>query len=145
MTFIRPQRLICPSPPGSLLKRSETAPVARKAPNSDQDAGYLALVQCCPCLRCGMEPTEAAHVRYASAAFGKSSGMQKKPPDRFAVPLCADCHRLARDAQHRQNERAFWEAIDINPLIVATNLYAKRGDLIAMRAVCFVAIAERIR
>jgi len=142
MPINRPQRLTPPSPLGSLLKRAGVPTRSRISPE-ERNPDYLALVRQCPCLRCGMEPSEAAHVRYASAAFGKASGMQKKPEDRFAVPLCADCHRLDRDAQHKQNERGFWEQIDINPLLVAAHLYAQRGDLVAMRAVCFVAIAER--
>lgn len=142
MTLPRPQRLTPPSPLGSLLKRAAPALRSRISPE-ERNPDYLALVRQCPCLKCGMEPSEAAHVRYASAAFGKASGMQKKPEDRFAVPLCADCHRLDRDAQHIRNEQAFWQEIDINPLLVAAHLYAQRGDLVAMRAVCFVAIAER--
>ncbi|ULK98897.1 hypothetical protein [Bradyrhizobium sp. I71] len=69
--------------------------------------------------------------------------MQKKPDDAFAVPLCAGCHRLDRDAQHSRGERMFWAEIGINPLLVAQRLYAQRGDLVAMRAVVLVAIAER--
>jgi len=45
-----------------------------------------------------MEPTEAAHLRMASAAYGKSSGLNRKPEDRWVLPLCADDHRLARHA-----------------------------------------------
>ena len=142
MSLPRPQRIILPSPVGSLLKRATGKPVMCKAAG-ERDAGYLALVRQCPCLKCGMEPAEAAHVRFASAAFGKASGMGKKPEDRFCVPLCAQCHRLDRGAQHNRGEQAFWQEIDINPLLVAAHLYAQRGDLVAMRAVCVVAISER--
>jgi hypothetical protein len=142
MTLPRPQRLAPPSAVGSLLKSTAVSP--RRIPSEEgKQPDYLALVRQCPCLKCGMEPSEAAHVRYASAAFGKASGMQKKPEDRFAVPLCAECHRLDRHAQHSRNEEGFWQEIDINPLLVAAHLYAQRGDMVAMRAVCFVAIAER--
>lgn len=92
-----------------------------------------------------MEPSEAAHVRFASAASGKASGLQKKPDDSYAVPLCSGCHRLDRDAQHNRSEKLFWHALGINPLMVAEKLYAARGDLVAMRAVVFVAIAGRGR
>lgn len=141
---IRPQRLIRPSPPGSLLKQPFAAKVVRKAVGADRDEDYLAMVRDCPCLCCGLDPCgEAAHVRYASAAFGKSSGMQKKPADKWALPLCRDDHLLARHAQHRQNEEAFWYNLDINALVTCEKLYAKRDDLVAMRAIVFVAIAER--
>ena len=136
-------RRIAPvAPLGSLLKRAQVQPRARQEA-AERDVDYLAMIRTLPCLRCGMEPSEAAHIRYASAAFGKASGLGKKPDDRHTAPLCAGCHRLDRDAQHNRNEREFWDSIGINPLIVAERLYAVRGDLVAMRAVVMVAIAER--
>jgi hypothetical protein len=145
MRLSRPQRISRPEPPGSLLKRitAATAPRRVGAEPRGGDSSYLEAVRQLPCLKCGMEPSEAAHVRFASAAFGKASGMQKKPGDAHAVPLCAGCHRLDRDAQHSGGERMFWAQLGINPLLVAERLYAQRGDLVAMRAVALVAIAER--
>lgn len=146
MTLPRPQRIFPPSRPGSLLKQiGAPQPVAPRKSETDADPDYLKLVRQCMCLKCGMEPTEAAHVRYASAAHGKASGMQKTPPDRFAVPLCAGCHRLAKGHQHSRSEHAFWHEIDVNPLIVAAEMYARRGDLVAMQAVVIRAIAQRKR
>lgn len=92
-----------------------------------------------------MEPSEAAHVRFASAAFGKASGLQKKPEDKRALPLCAPDHHLNRDAQHNGGEREFWERLGIDPLPTCVALYAQRGDLVAMRAVVMVTIANRSR
>lgn len=138
------QRISAVASPGSLLKRGQVQPRTRLEVTG-RDLSYLAMVRQLPCLRCGMEPSEAAHVRYASAAFGKASGFGKKPSYNFCCPLCAGCHRLDRDAQHNRNEREFWDAIGLNPLIVAERLYAVRSDLVAMRAVVMVAIAERGR
>ncbi|WP_407146304.1 hypothetical protein [Bradyrhizobium sp. ORS 86] len=147
MTITRPQRIAPPSRPGALLKRfDQVQPRTRRHEQGDgRDPQYLALVRCCPCLKCGMEPSEAAHVRFASAAFGKASGLQKKPEDKWALPLCAGCHRLSRDAQHQGSEQAFWHALGINPLITAERLYAQAGDLVAMRAIVITTIAERGR
>ncbi len=142
MTLPRPQRLTFPSPPGSLLKRA-SQPQTRQDVMTGRDVGYLAMVRQLPCLKCGSEPSEAAHVRFASAAFGKASGLGRKPDDRHSVPLCSGCHRLDRDAQHNRGEREFWDSIGINPLITAEKLYAARGDLVAMKAVVLVTIAER--
>jgi hypothetical protein len=143
MTHHRPQRINHFAPPGSLLKRFEAAAPSRKT-EGEHDLAYLRDVRQLPCLKCGVEPCgEAAHVRFASAAFGKASGLQKKPADRWALPLCADCHRLARGAQHHRNEEAFWIEIGINPLLVCRRLHAQAGDLVAMRAVILVAISER--
>jgi hypothetical protein len=138
------RRITAVARPGSLLKRQHPCqPRDGVREAAGRDVSYLAMVRECPCLRCGDEPCEPAHVRFASAAFGKSSGMQKKPDDRHSVPLCPGCHRLDRDAQHKRNEREFWDSVGINPLIVAERLYAQRSDLVAMRAVVMVAIAER--
>lgn len=146
MTLLpRPQRLFPLAAPGSMLKRAGGAVTQPREVRTDKAADYLAGIRACPCLRCGMEPSEAAHVRYASAAFGKASGLQKKPDDRWALPLCAQDHRLARDAQHNRNEREFWESFDIDPLPLCVKLWEKHGDLVAMRAVVMVAIAGRKR
>lgn len=142
MTLPRPQRLTFPSPPGSLLKRFSCQP-QRRQEETGRDVGYLAMVRQLPCLKCGSEPSEAAHIRFASAAFGKASGLGRKPDDRHSAPLCSGCHRLDRDAQHNRGEREFWDSLGINPLIVAEKLYAARGDLVAMRAVVLVTISER--
>lgn len=144
MTILRPQRLIHLAPPGSLLKRlGERAPAAPRKDDGDRDASYLARVRRCPCLKCGMEPSEAAHVRMASAAHGKVSGMGKQPQDRWTLPLCSQDHRLARDAQHKRSEAAFWDDLGINAPLTCERLYAQRDDMVAMRAVVMVAIAER--
>lgn len=142
----RPRRLTPPAPYGALLKRDAEQP-QRRAMKAEPhgDADYLALIRQLPCLKCGMEPSEAAHVRFASSAFGKASGLQKKPDDKWALPLCASCHRLARDAQHNRNEQEFWASLGINPLRVANQLYAQRGDFVAMHAVVMVAISERTK
>jgi len=144
MTLPRPQRLFHSSPPGSLLKSADRGATAPAQDASEvSGVAYLSLVRSCPCLCCGMEPSEAAHVRMASAAHGKASGLQKKPHDKWALPLCAGCHRNEKHAQHNQGEANFWCAIDISPLNVCEALWAKRDDLVAMRAVIFSTISQR--
>jgi hypothetical protein len=143
MTRPHPQRIFAPSRPGSLLKRAPSPPAPRKDA-TDQDADYLKLVRQCPCLHCGMDPCyEAAHVRMASAAHGKASGLNKKPPDRWALPLCPDHHRLLATCQHHRGEQLFWDELGINALMTCAKLYAQRGDLVAMRAVVFTTISKR--
>jgi hypothetical protein len=124
------------------LKRF-AAPAPRLRVEGERDADYLAMIRTLPCLKCGMEPSEATHVRFACAAYGKASGLQKKPEDRWSLPLCAEDHRLARDAQHSRAEQSFWNELGINPLAACVRLYAQRGDLVAMRAIVFIIIAER--
>lgn len=146
MTPPRPQRLVHPTRPGDLLKRfgDQAAPVVRKD-DGERDSDYLAKIRQCRCLKSGETPCEAAHVRFASAAFGKASGMGKKPADRWALPLTAYWHRLARDAQHNRNEQAFWHEVGISPLLLCAELYAVRHDLEAMQMTVEKAIAGRGR
>jgi hypothetical protein len=145
MTHHRAQRLPSTSLPGELLKRAfDTTRKLKLKDVGERDPVYLEQIREMPCLKCGMEPCgEAAHVRFASAAFHKRSGTGKTPPDKFAVPLCRACHLTDRDAQHNMMERAFWNMLGLNPLLVAERLYAARGNLVTMRAVIMVAIASR--
>jgi hypothetical protein len=144
MTANFPRRIVHPCPPGHLLKRAFVQPRDARPLVTGRDLPYLALVRECPCLMCGLDPCgEAAHVRFSSAAYGKSSGMQKTPEDRWALPVDGHCHREAKNAQHKRNEQEFWSSLGINALLTCTRLYAVRGDLVAMRAVVFVTISER--
>lgn len=143
MTLSRPQRLFLPSPPGSLLKRTGPAALPQQPRKPNGDADYLGLIRQLPCLSCGMEPSEAAHVRFASAAFGKASGLQKKPEDKWALPVCAQDHRLVKTAQHNRNEREFWESLGIDALVAATRLWDARGDMVRMLSVVHLIISER--
>lgn len=136
-----PQRLAPQTSPGDLLKGAAMSRPRRV--DGFKDGMHLSFIRQLPCLYCGMEPSEAAHVRFASAAFAKASGLGKKPSDNWTAPLCAQHHRLATDAQHNRGERAFWNDLGINVLIVCQALYAKSGDLPAMRAIVFCSIAER--
>lgn len=108
-----------------------------------RDPVYLALIRRLPCLKCGVESrNEAAHVRMQSGTFGKHGGIGTKPADRWAVPLCAGCHRNDSDSQHRLGEREFWGRLGINPVLVCHQLYGQRGDFVAMLAIILDAIAE---
>lgn len=138
-----PQRIMPPDPPGRLLKRLYGIRRVRKIVEGTDEA-YLAQVRQLPCLKCGMEPClEAAHVRITSAAFHKFNAGGKTPADKWALPLDHGCHVADRDALHRIGEFLFWHQLGLNPLLICEGLYAKRGDLVAMRAVILVAIAER--
>ena len=133
-----PQRLTSPAQPGTLLKRAfDIAQRIKLKVVGDSDPIYLAMVRQMPCLGCNDEPSEAAHVRMQSGTHNKHGGMGKKPHDKWATPLCRDCHR----EQHRLGERAFWSIVGIDPVFLCTRLYAARGDLIKMRSIVFAARA----
>jgi hypothetical protein len=73
-------------------------------------------------------PSEAAHVRSGS---GGGAGM--KPPDRYCVSLCCDCHAL----QHQFGELMFWGTVRIDPLNVAFRLWTVSGDIKAGERIVF--------
>lgn len=52
-----------------------------------------------PCIVCGSHNVQAAHIR-----SGTGGGAGYKPPDKWCVPLCVDCHA----DQHRIGEKKFW-------------------------------------
>jgi hypothetical protein len=143
MTLPRPQRLTPPSPLGSLLKRTGV-PTRSRIPSEERNPDYLALVRQCPCLRCGQDPAGvAAHLRLNSGLHNKRQALGRKPADSWVTPLCTGCHTNDADAQHRVGELVFWDRIGINPFLACERLHARRGDLVAMRAVVFSIIAER--
>ena len=51
--------------------------------------------------------------------------MQKKPDDRFCVPLNAWCHR--GPGQQHSGEAEFWRLKGLDPFAIAERLYAEFG------------------
>lgn len=88
---------------------------------------YLAWLRRLPCVAgaaegCCVGPVEAAHLRFSDAARGRiNSGMQAKPADRWATPLCNHHHQ---HDQHKGNERAFWDRLGIDPGDLCEALHA---------------------
>lgn len=82
------------------------------------DDKYLAFLRGRFCSACGRgPPCEAAHIRIWFGALGK------KPDDKFATPLCPDCHRK----QHSMNEAEFWASRGLDAFKIAERLYAEFG------------------
>lgn len=87
-----------------------------------RDNKHLEFIRSLPCTICGDDTaTEAAHIRTASLAHGKSpTGMQEKASDKWALPLCGKHHR----EQHTMNEMTFWKRYGIDPFMTALKLRA---------------------
>lgn len=109
-------------------KARRLAAKARQTPEKrnrgrDRDNGYLAFLRRQPCVTCqAPAPNDAAHLRMASPERGKTStGMQVKPSDRFAAPLCRTCHAT----QHSGSEARFWSERGLDPFEIADRLYAE--------------------
>ena len=115
--------------------------------------GFLAFVRTRPCCTCGVTGrTQAAHIRFGSAIYGKrGTGAAEKPSDKWAVPLCGPllgqspgCHAM----QHSMNELAFWRIYGIDPLWVASRLwdrFAMEHPRMAARALNDTPVSKRKR
>ena len=90
-----------------------------------RDEKHLQRLRLLPCIRCANDQgSDAAHLRFSCAAYGKSNpGVGEKPDDRDALPLCRQCHTL----QHEIGETDFWQ--DCDPIGWARQLYEVSGDI----------------
>lgn len=77
-----------------------------------QDAGpmrcdpYLRWLRGCVCWACkAVGRIEAAHYRGPEVPVEDRGGTGLKPADRWAVPLCPECHRLQHDMGHQAFDR----------------------------------------
>lgn len=91
-----------------------------------RDKGYLAWLRRLACVAGAVQrgcigPTEAAHLRFSDAGRGRNSGMQRKPDDKWATPLCRWHHQ---NDQHAGSEQAFWARLGIDPGDLCEALYA---------------------
>ena len=92
-----------------------------------KDPDYLRWIRRRPCLACGKAaPSQAAHIRsgYPEAGW-RPTGMQEKPDDRRTVPLCSACHLDGPNAQHKRNEREWWEGLGLYPPDICAALVAE--------------------
>lgn len=79
-------------------------------------------------VRSGVElyGVHVAHLRFSNAAAGAANpGLQRKPDDRWTLPLSPNEHRR----QHAMGEAAYWAELSIIPHQLATDLWAASPDL----------------
>jgi hypothetical protein len=86
-------------------------------PVRERDRDHLRFVAAQPCLVCGRTPSDPHHIKFA-----EQRAMGRRVSDRFTVPICRLHHR---ELHRRGNERAWWQKQGIDPLVVATSLWAK--------------------
>lgn len=96
----------------------------------EKSEGHLAFIRKLPSILSGKrDRVQAAHIRYADPLYAKrKTGIGEKAHDKFTVPLTAAEHLDGEDAQHKSNERAWWEKHGIDPLQVAAALWMVSGD-----------------
>lgn len=86
---------------------------------------HLALVRQMPCCTCRAKPPGDPH--HLKAGTGER-GMGVRSTDKWAVPMCRDCHGGVERAGSR-NERAWFEARGIGSNELARDLWLNTGDL----------------
>jgi hypothetical protein len=96
--------------------RSEQVTVIGK-PVRERDRDHLRFVAAQPCLVCGRTPSDPRHIKFA-----EQRAMGRRVSDRFTVPICRLHHR---ELHRRGNERAWWQKLAIDPLVIAASLWAK--------------------
>lgn len=105
---------------------------------------HLDMIRQLPCCICqDNTSTEAAHIRMADGRIGKPyTGVGIKPDDKYVVPLCGKHHR----EQHSMSERAFWERLAMDPILIALYLYSCKSveemeEIITWQSMKFIPIA----
>ena len=88
---------------------------------------YRTWVNKLPCVICGAQETEAAHLSMANNEYchlGRGKG--RKASDRWVLPLCRYHHR---EQTNLGDEKLFWESYGMNPYIICLVLFGVWSDL----------------
>jgi hypothetical protein len=86
-------------------------------PVRERNRQHLKFVGTQPCLICGRTPSDAHHLKFA-----EQRAMGRKVSDRYTVPVCRLHHR---ELHRRADERPWWRAYGIEPLDIASKLWAQ--------------------
>jgi hypothetical protein len=86
-----------------------------------RDKAHLKFVGLQACLVCGRQPSDSHHL-----GFTQPRALGRKVSDEFAVPLCRVHHR---EAHRSSNEAEWWKAYGLDPLPVASVLWAQTRPL----------------
>jgi len=90
-----------------------------------EEKRHMSVVARLPSVISGLRPCEVCHIRYGDPSRRKPpTGMGQKPHAKWVLPLTPDEHRLSKEAQHNQNERAWWASHGIDPIAVCERLWA---------------------
>jgi Rad52/22 family double-strand break repair protein len=106
---------LAPAVPDPIRGKIDKSQLAIAEPKRLRDKVHLKFVASQPCLVCGRQPTDPHHLRFAQP---RAIGL--KVSDEFTVPLCRGHHRQLHQAG---NEVAWWEALKINALETAKQLW----------------------
>jgi len=100
----------------------EVVPKQKASKNKD----YLSFIHRLPCVVTGVHTVEAAHLSAMAPEYGHyGRGKSSKASDRWVLPLSPVQHRK----QHSGNEMEYWQAVGINPHVLALTLFGLWYDM----------------
>lgn len=104
-------------------------PMRGRVIDRDHKAAVAQLFCVATFIRSGIElyGVHVAHIRFSNAAAGaRNAGLQRKPDDRWVLPLSPNEHRR----QHAMAEAAYWAELQVDPHAIATALWgaSPNGD-----------------
>ena len=105
------------SQPFSIDKSALPLPEPRRV----RDKAHVKYVSTQPCLVCGRQPADAHHLRFA-----QHPALGRKVSDEFTVPLCRGHHR---ELHRCGNEAEWWKNSGVDPLTIASTLWARTHPL----------------
>ncbi len=85
-----------------------------------RNKAHLLFVGAQPCLVCKRTPCDAHHLK-----FSQPKALGRKVSDEFTVPLCRDHHT---DLHNQPNERSWWANTQIDPMLVAKELWQQTSS-----------------
>lgn len=118
-------------PKGERMKKKAGA--ASRRPG--MSAAHLDLIRKLPCTHClAVGKCEAHHLK----AGTNERGMGLRSTDRWAVPLCHDCH-MELEAMGSRNEAKWFDLVGVVPVELASALWYSTGDLPTMLRILLAA------
>lgn len=112
------------------FKRSKTVRAEEQSRDDHDDREgnskkHLDLIRKLPCCTCPKTPGGQAHHIKTSG----QRGMGMRSPDRFAVPMCPECHLQGVERAGSKNEIAWFRKRGIEALDLAVALWTATGSL----------------
>jgi hypothetical protein len=121
-------------------REGAAAPSPRRREISAEHKRAIGQLPCAATLaRYGVEASgvHVAHLRFSCAGFGAvNPGLQRKPDDRWCLPLSPVEHRL----QHSMGEARYCAELGLDPHSLAAALWASSPDYEAMRRTLIVQV-----
>lgn len=112
------------------FKRPRAERLAEKVRDDHDDregnsSAHLELIRKLPCCCCLKTPGGQAHHLKATGL----RGMGMRSPDRFALPMCEECHLHGVERAGSKNELSWFEKHGIQALELCAALFGATGDL----------------